>query len=188
MCCDLECSCVSSWAWFDCYLPWGAFAELDVLVLLTGVNALLFVHWTLVSRWFAPLFSLGHWRSRGLPSCGSPSSCSSTCSRGFLFVRFPLGSCRLLARWVCPLSSPPVEGFVFVLCWFPFLVPAFVELVLLMAGASVAPGSGCLVLPGLRRFSSQFWYLGRFCGSFPSCGVPARWRDLRHVVLDICRK
>ena len=147
---------MASWAWFDCYLPWGAFAELDVFVLLTGVNALLFVHWTLVSRWFSPLFSLGHWRSRGLPSCGSPSSCSSTCSRGFLFVRFPLGSCRLLARRVCPLSSPPVEGFVFVLCWFPFLVPAFVELVLLLAGASVAPGSGCLVLPGLRRFPRSF--------------------------------
>ena len=29
---------------------------------------------------------------------------------------------------------------------------------------------------------------GPFCGRFPSCGVPARWRDLRHVVLDTCRK
>ena len=27
-----------------------------------------------------------------------------------------------------------------------------------------------------------------FSRHFPSCGVPARWRDLRHVVLDICRK
>ena len=57
---------------------------------------------------------------------------------------------------VCPLSSPLVEGFVFVLGWFPFLVPAFVELVLLLAGASVAPGSGCLVLPGLRRLPRSF--------------------------------
>ena len=23
---------------------------------------------------------------------------------------------------------------------------------------------------------------------FTSCGVPARWRDLRHVFLDICRE
>ena len=29
---------------------------------------------------------------------------------------------------------------------------------------------------------------GPFLRHFPSCGVPARWRDLRHVALDICRK
>ena len=44
---------------------------------------------------------------------------------------------------VCP-GLVPVPG------------PAFVELVLLLAGASVAPGSGCLVLPGLRRFPRRF--------------------------------
>ena len=32
---------------------------------------------------------------------------------------------------------------------------------------------------------SVFWPFLRY---FPSCGVPARWRDLRHVFLDICRK
>ena len=29
---------------------------------------------------------------------------------------------------------------------------------------------------------------GPFSLHFPSCGVPARWRDLRHVVLDTRRK
>ena len=52
-----------------------------------------------------------------------------------------------------------------------------------LIGASVAPGPLVLGRAGLRRFSLVFMYLGRFCGMFRSCGVPARWRDLRHVVL-----
>ena len=100
--CDLECSCVTSWAWFDCYLPWGAFAEF-----LTGLNALLFVHWTLVSRWFI---------------------------LGFAFLRIAVFQLFDLFSWL-PVRSLPVgelscaglqglpslvaahEGFVFVLCF-----------------------------------------------------------------------
>ena len=82
----------------------------------------------------------------------------------FAFLRFAV-------FLLCPLSSPPVEGFVFVLCWFPFLVPSFVELILLLAGASVAPGSGCLVLPGLRRLPRSFRYLGRFAAASRVAGT-----------------
>ena len=61
--------------------------------------------------------------------------------------------------------------------WFPFLVPAFVELVLLLAGASVAPGSGCLVLPGLRQFPRSF-------GIWAVLRQLPELRGLRHVVFS----
>ena len=56
-----------------------------------------------------------------------------------------------------------------------------------LVGASVALGPLVLVRQGLRRFSRCFclWAVSRH---FPCCGVPARWRDLWHVVFDICRK
>ena len=48
-------------------------------------------------------------------------------------------------------------------------------------GASVAVGRLSLVLPGLRRFP-QGLSMCAFLRRLPSCGVPARWRDLRYVV------
>ena len=58
----------------------------------------------------------------------------------------------------------------------------------------VAPGSRCggALPPSLLSLVIVDFLivsvLGPFLRHFPSCGVPARWRDLRHVVLDICRK
>ena len=54
-------------------------------------------------------------------------------------------------------------------------------------GSSDGVGLLACVLPRLGGFRHCLCSSGRFA-AFPSCGVPARWRDLRHVVLDICRK
>ena len=88
----------------------------------------------------------------------------------------------------CPLvfvGSPPGEGAVLVLSVLRFFVLHVVLAVegrfLLSFGASVAVGLLSMVRPGLRRFPHGLciWAVLRH---FSSCGVPARWRDLRYVV------
>ena len=80
-----------------------------------------------------------------------------------------------------PVSSPPGEASGFsCVCSRSWSSRSSTSAALV--GASVAPGPLVLVLPGLRGFSRWFcvWAVLRH---FPCCGVPARWRDLRHVVL-----
>ena len=54
-----------------------------------------------------------------------------------------------------------------------------------IAPSSLSPSSH--FYPYLVDFSQDL-YSGHFFTAFPSCGVPARWRDLPNVVLDICGK
>ena len=51
-------------------------------------------------------------------------------------------------------------------------------------------GLGLLFESSLLGISSIFagFEVSRRFAAFPSCGVPARWRDLPNVVLGICRK
>ena len=124
----------------------------------------------------------------GFPSRGSPSSSSSASSRVFsCWGSRGLGVVLFAGRLGRLVSSPPGEGVELLLCvcsrsWSSrssFSSSSFI-------GASVAPGPLVLDHAGLRRYSRCLciWAVSRY---FPSCGVPARWRDLRHVVFDICR-
>ena len=88
-------------------------------------------------------------------------------------VRVALGSCCLLVGWVGPVSSPPGEGVVFLLCVFPFLVLAFVVLVLFACWGVCRSGPSCSGSPWTSPIFSLFLGLAAAlswpsaCPSFP---------------------
>ena len=107
-------------------------------------------------------------------------------------------------------SSPPGEGAVVVsfrprgsscCCWSPWAalgllvgaVCSALPLFLVLSEVLVVVDHAELSFSFLSFFTPIWLTSRRACilaifTAFPSCGVPARWRDLRHVVLDICRK
>ena len=150
-------------------------------------------------RWFGDgLRSYSSWAlvyrtwtsSRFSALCSSAWSCSS-----------------LWGFFVCVVSVVEVAVLLFFrLLFFVVFLAAF----LLLSGWSSCsllsrwipwlPGAGCVVVlalrvsfvPGFCLRGARLWYFCRFrrgfvfwpfSRHFPSCGVPSRWRDLRHVVL-----
>ena len=116
-----------------------------------------------------------------------------------LSVVSDLGSlfrCSLVwAAWFLVLlrvSLPPGEGheyfsvfLVLIASWKVFEKVVFVHLlwVTLVGPWLRLALSGCLV-----EFLADVAFFRRLAAFFAVCGVPARWRDLRHVFLSICRK
>ena len=87
------------------------------------------------------------------------------------------------------VSSPPGEGAVLVLSvlrLFVVLVYFAVEEFFLLCFRLSLLGCCFWCVLDFDDFlmDSVFW---PFLRRFRSCGVPARWRDWRHVVLDMCR-
>ena len=116
---------------------------------------------------------------------------------------FGLWSCSLLS-WAAFVFGESVvsdlsllvgsrrEGAVVVLVVLPFLVLLLVDSV--EASVLISGWGLCVVgrlrsrvLAGRDRFPHCF-IIRAVSAAFASCGVSARWRDLRRVVLDICRQ
>ena len=160
------------------------------------------VQWprVVIRRWFGDgLRSYSSWalwgfergRPRGsLPSAFWPVVCSSLWAFFVCVVLVVEVAVLLLFRFlffvVCLAAFPLLSGWSscsWLSRWIPWL-----------------PGAGCGVVlalrvsfvPGFCLRGARLWYFCRFRRGFvfwpfsrhcPSCGVSARWRDLRHVVL-----
>ena len=112
--------------------------------------------------------------------------CSSACDRVS-----PLGALVFVDSFVAGLlrRSPPGEGAELVLVVLLYLVLLLVlaveERFLLACWGLLSLLGACLSFSLVIVDFLILSVFGTFLRHFPSCGVPARWRDLRHVVLTL---
>ena len=111
--------------------------------------------------WLTQLLFLGAWVFRTTSSSRFSSRCSSACGRVLPLVGVSPGSLA---------GSVAARG------WLRFVSPVSASFVPSISSA------GCLTLV-FSRFRRGYVF-SPFLRHFRSCGVPARWRDLRHVVFS----